>query len=142
MNSHAEPCKSQTRAHICRPTSLFRNWRIPLRLAFSRLANEPIGCWKTKGQGAAAPQENLRLQSEFSRRSSPFFMAESREKDACGSGKNFSARERALAAPLIIFAQLGLVFFHLPYQLAEGFLATGSHSGARAGGVQRCGGQR
>ncbi len=59
-----------------------------------------------------------------------------------GSGKNFSARERTLAAPLIIFAQFGLVFFHLPYQLADGFLATGSHSGARAGGVQRCGGQR
>ena len=98
------------------------------------------GCYQ--GQEATPLQENLRLQCEFSRRPFSFFVAEWRERTHRGSGKNFGARERRLAAPLVIFAQLGLVFFHLGFQLAEGFLAAGSHGGARAGGVQRCGGQR
>jgi len=44
-----------------------------------------------------------------------------------GSGQSFHAGERPLAAPLIIFAQLGLVFFYLGFQIAERFLAAGSH---------------
>jgi hypothetical protein len=58
------------------------------------------------------------------------------------SGKSLRATERALAFPLVVFAQLGLVFFHLGFEFAEGFLATGPHGGSGAGGVQRSGGQR
>jgi hypothetical protein len=58
------------------------------------------------------------------------------------SGESLGARERALAFPLVVFAQLGLVFFHLGFEFAEGFLATGPHGGPGAGGVQRAGWQR
>ncbi len=58
------------------------------------------------------------------------------------SGDSLGARERALAFPLVVFAQLGLVFFHLGFEFAEGFLATGPHGGPGTGGMQRSGGQR
>ncbi len=58
------------------------------------------------------------------------------------SEESFGARERAFAPPLVIFAQLGLVFFHLGLEFAEGFLATGPHGCAAAGGMQRSGWQR
>jgi len=43
---------------------------------------------------------------------------------------------------IIIFAQLGLVFFHLGFEIAESFLAAGTDGGRCAGGVQRSGWQR
>jgi hypothetical protein len=58
------------------------------------------------------------------------------------SGESLGAGERAFAFPLVVFAQLGLVFFDLGFEFAEGFLATGSHGGPGAGGVQRSGWQR
>jgi hypothetical protein len=58
------------------------------------------------------------------------------------SGASLGARERALAFPLVVLAQLGLVFFHLGLEFAEGFLATGPHGGSAAGGMQRSGWQR
>jgi len=58
------------------------------------------------------------------------------------SGESLGTRERALAFPLVVLAQLGLVFFHLGFEFAEGFLATGPHGGPGAGGVQRSGWQR
>ena len=58
------------------------------------------------------------------------------------SGESVGARERALAFPLVVLAQLGLVFFHLGFEFAEGFLATGPHGGPASGGVQRSGWQR
>jgi hypothetical protein len=58
------------------------------------------------------------------------------------SGESLGTRERALAFPLVVFAQLGLVFFHLGFEFAEGFLATGPHGGPGAGGMQRSGWQR
>jgi len=44
------------------------------------------------------------------------------------SRERFRAGERALAAPFVIFAQPGLVFFYLGFKIAESFLATGPHS--------------
>jgi hypothetical protein len=58
------------------------------------------------------------------------------------SGESFGAGERALAFPFVVFAQFGLVLFHLGFEFAEGFLATGPHGGPGAGGVQRSGWQR
>ncbi len=52
------------------------------------------------------------------------------------SREGFDAGARAFALPLVVPAQLGLVFLYLGFQLAERFLATGSHAGRRAGGVQ------
>src|SRR6266478_5427551 len=57
------------------------------------------------------------------------------------SGESLGARERALAFPLVVLAQLGLMFFHLGFEFAEGFLATGPYGGPGAGGVQRSGWQ-
>ena len=51
------------------------------------------------------------------------------------SGESLGTRERALAFPLVVFAQLGLVFFHLGFEFVESFLATGPHGGPGAGGV-------
>jgi hypothetical protein len=58
------------------------------------------------------------------------------------SGESLGATERALSFPLVVFAQLGLVFFHLSFEFAEGFLATAPHGGPGAGGMQRSGWQR
>ena len=60
--------------------------------------------------------------------------AESRER--------FGAGEGAFAPPFVILAQLGLVFFDLSFEIAEGFLATGPHARADAGGMQRSARQR
>ena len=62
----------------------------------------------------------------------------------CGadSGKSFGAWERALAFPFVFFAQLGLVFFDLPFKFAEGLLATGPHRYTGACGMQRSSWQR
>jgi len=57
------------------------------------------------------------------------------------SGERFGGRERAFASPFVIFAQLGLVFFDLGFEFAEGLLATGPHGGAGAGGMQGSGWQ-
>jgi len=58
------------------------------------------------------------------------------------SGESFCAWERAFASPFIIFAQLGLVFFHLGFEIAESFLTAGTDGDRCAGGVQRSGWQR
>src|SRR5229473_1710253 len=60
----------------------------------------------------------------------------------CGSGKRFHTHAEAFSLPFVIFAQLGLMFFHLRFQFAEGFLATGSDVDSGAGGMQRARWQR
>jgi len=57
------------------------------------------------------------------------------------SGERFGGRERAFASPFVIFAQLGLVFFDLGFEFAEGLLATAPHGGTGAGGMQGSGWQ-
>src|SRR5438128_2636959 len=54
----------------------------------------------------------------------------------CGSGKRFNTYAEAFSLPFVVFAQLGLVFLHLRFQFAEGFLATGSDVDSGAGGMQ------
>jgi hypothetical protein len=58
------------------------------------------------------------------------------ERHRMGSGERFGAGEGAFAPPLVIFAQLGLVFFDLRFEVAEGLLATGPNRGADARGMQ------
>src|SRR2546428_3471913 len=41
----------------------------------------------------------------------------------CCSGKRPNTHAEAFSLPFVIFAQLGLMFFHLRFQFAEGFLA-------------------
>ena len=55
--------------------------------------------------------------------------------DSMDSRESFGAGEWALALPLVIFAQLGLVFFDLRFEIAERFLATSARACADAGGM-------
>src|SRR5438046_6813725 len=49
----------------------------------------------------------------------------------------FASAGAALAFPLVILAQLGLVLLHLGFHLEECLLATGAHCEALLGGAQR-----
>ena len=59
------------------------------------------------------------------------------ERHRMGSRERFGAGERALAPPLVVLAQLGLVFFDLRFEIAESLLATGPHSRPDPGSMQR-----
>src|SRR5207245_7109516 len=54
----------------------------------------------------------------------------------CCSGKRPNTHAEAFSLPFVIFAQLGLVFLHLRFQFAEGFLATGSDVDSGTRGMQ------
>jgi hypothetical protein len=62
-------------------------------------------------------------------------LAASRSRQSLG-------RARALAFPLVVFAQARLVLLQLRLQFGEGLLATGADVFARACGVERSGWQR
>jgi len=48
----------------------------------------------------------------------------------------------AAALPFVIFAEAGLVFFDLRFDVMEGFFAAGAHVFVACGGLERAGGKR
>src|SRR4029077_9380935 len=51
------------------------------------------------------------------------------------------AGARAFAFPFVIFAEQGLMFFYLRFDLVESFFAAGAEVLAGCGGVERAGGK-
>ena len=92
-----------------------------------------MGAVATKGtqpvpvRNFAVAEDGWPGSSEKNARLPPRRPVSNQVSSCCESGENLDAGERAFAAPLVVFAQLGLVFFNLSFQVAERFFAAGSH---------------